>query len=150
MSTGKSKTEYSYSYDQCASERNVLSVNVVYKIVGIAIIVAGVIITIHPDLVGSRVNATSVFDAVEQRARWGGLIAIGVMFLLFIRIRPWALTIATLGLGTSIGYLIARSIGIAIEGADIQQWVWLAAEVIIAVAMTVWYRQLRNPEVAGG
>ena len=56
------------------------------------------------------------------------------MFFVYVGYKPVTLLIMALGFSASFGYLIARVIGIAIEGADNKQWIYLGTEVVLAVA----------------
>ncbi len=70
------------------------------------------------------------------------------MFFVYVGYKPVTLLIMALGFSASFGYLIARLIGIALEGADNKQWIYLGTEVVLAVALYVWFDKLKKSVAA--
>ena len=112
------------------------------RFVGLLLFLVGLGLIIRPDWVGLSVSTESVFAAAESRVRWGFILVLGLAFLLYTRLKPWPVLVATLGLSVAAGYSIARIIAIVLEGADINQWLYLAAEILLAIPFIVWYRKL--------
>jgi hypothetical protein len=103
--------------------------------VGAVLVVAGLVLVFVPTLVQDPGPAADTFEAIERRVRWGALVGIGALLIARTQLRPWGITIASFVLWIDLGYLVARCIGLALEGTDSdRQWMWLGIEVVIAVA----------------
>ena len=59
--------------------------------------------------------------------------------------RPWSVVFAWLVLSLSGGYLVARFIGMAIQGpTNRDQWVLAAVEVVVCAVAAAWIRRRRE------
>ena len=72
-------------------------------------------------------------------------ISLGALFLVHPWRRPWSVVAAWVVFWVSGGYLIARFIGIAIEGpSSSRQWIFVAVEAVICAIATLWIRHRRD------
>ena len=117
---------------------------VAVRVLGAALVLAGVTLAINPEMVGPLPPTETLFDAVEQRAKWGWPIVVGIALLMYVHYRPWSLVAATLCVAIPLGYLVSRLIGIIMLGADSKQWLWLAIEVVLVIGFFVWYQKLKK------
>lgn len=112
---------------------------VVLKIIGFVILLIGVVLTYNPELISSKPLAESSFEATERRVLWGLLIGAGLLLLLHHQLQPWLLTLAATGFALTFGVLIARLIGVAIDGSSLKQWYWIGAELMILAIFAFGY-----------
>jgi len=118
------------------------------RIAGVLLVLVGLVLVVAPTLVSDPGPAPDTFEAVERHVRWGALIAVGALLVARTRLRPWLLTLAHVVLWVSVGYLVARLIGIALVGAnDARQWMWVAVEAVLAAiaGAYVWRRRDARP-----
>ena len=97
-----------------------------------------------PTLVHDPGPAPDLFEATERHVRWGLGVALGGFVLVNRWRRPWSVLFAWLVFCLSGGYLLARFIGIAMEGpSDLKQWALVGVEVVLCglAALWVWYRR---------
>ncbi|MEM6993302.1 MAG: hypothetical protein AAF721_22510 [Myxococcota bacterium] len=93
------------------------------------------VLSVAPTLAHDPGPAPDLFEAVERHARWGLPIGIGALLVGRTRLRPWSVTVASLVLSVTLGYLVARIIGISIEGVgSSRQWLYCGIEVVIGIA----------------
>lgn len=113
------------------------------------LVVTGLVLSFAPTLVHDAGAAPDLFEAVERHARWGLLIAIGALLIARTRLRPWGITIAAVIVSVSLGYLVARVLGIMVEGSgSSKQWMYCGIEVVIALAggAYLWRKRERQPD----
>ena len=117
---------------------------IVNKAIGLIAIAAGVVLAWNPELVSSQPIPEDLFEAVERRMRWGLPIGIGILLLYHDQLKPWALTAAATCLYLTIGFMVARIIGMSLDGPSIKQWYWLIAEVVLLFGFAYWYLNQRR------
>lgn len=116
----------------------------VVRIVGIILMIAGVVLVINPELVIQKPIPSDTFEAIERRIWWGLLIGAGV-FLLFYRERGrWLRTVVAIGIAILFGLLVARLIGIILDGSVVKQWIYVGIEGAIMALLVWWYRNIRK------
>lgn len=104
------------------------------RILGGVLVLAGLVLSVAPTLALDPGDAPDLFEAIERHVRWGLLIGIGLLLAVRTSLRPWRVTFAHLVCWVSAGYLVARLIGIAVEGASSgRQWLWVGVEVAICL-----------------
>lgn len=114
------------------------------KIAGCAFIVVGVILAFNPELVSNKPIPSDTFEAVERRVTWGKLIGLGLVPLFHFRVRPWLPTLAATLSSLVVGYLVARLIGIALDGSVVRQWLYVGVEAVLLVPLVWWYIRVRT------
>lgn len=116
------------------------------RVVGALLLIAGLVLAVMPTLVSDPGPAVDTFAAIERRIWWGGLAGVGLLFLARTTLKPWSVSFAHLVMWVVLGFLIARVIGLALDGMDsAKQWMWTAIEaVVVAVpAVYLWRRSAR-------
>ncbi len=111
------------------------------RILGALLVVAGLVLTCAPTLVGDPGPAADTFAAIERRIPYGGIAGLGALLVARTALRPWAVTLASFVFWVTTGLLVARCIGLALDGADDQrQWMWVGVEAVIALAAGLYVR----------
>ncbi len=117
------------------------------RAIGALLIVAGLVLSAAPTLVHDPGAAPDLFEAVERHARWGLPIGIGALLIARTRLSPWGITVASTILAVTLGYLLARVIGIAVEGVgSSRQWLYCGIEVVIGLAAATYLRRRHQAE----
>lgn len=114
------------------------------QIAGFLLLVTGVVLTYNPELVSSKPVPEDTFQAVERRVRWGLLIGFGMLLMFHHQIKPYWLTVAALGMTLTLGALIARVMGLALDGSVPRQWMWVVVELAMVVGFGFWYVNQRT------
>lgn len=115
----------------------------ILRIVGSVLIVIGVTLVSNPELVSNKPIPTDTFEAVERRIWWGLFIGFGILFLFHHQLQPWSLTLAATLSSLLVGLLIARLIGIVLDGSVAKQWLWVGVELVILAVCVWWYLKAR-------
>ena len=121
-----------------------LESSLLLRLVGLALIVAGVTLVSNPELVSNKPVPDDTFEAIERRIWWGLIIGFGILLLFHHQLQPWLKTIAATGSSLLIGLLIARLIGIMLDGSVAKQWLYVGIELVILAPLVWWYFSLRN------
>lgn len=124
---------------------------VALRILGGLLAIAALVLAFAPTLVSDPGPAPDLFEATERHVRWGLLVGVGAFLVVRTKLRPFWITVLWLVFWLSAGYLVARLIGIGLEGAgSVMQWVWAAVELAIcAVIGGVLYRK-RDADAPAG
>ena len=114
-------------------------------ILGALIALASLVPAIAPGLAHDLGPAPDLFEATERHVRWGLGVALGGILAVDRWRRPFSVLFAWVVLCLSGGYLLARFIGIAIEGPGSRmQWILVAVELVICVVAAAWIRRRRD------
>ena len=73
-------------------------------------------------------------------------ISAGILLLLHRRVQPWLQTVAAVGSALIFGLLVARLIGIVMDGSVAKQWMYVGIECVILAPLLWWYFRLRGNE----
>lgn len=112
---------------------------------GLVAALASLAIAVAPTLVHDPSPAADLFEATERHVRWGLGVGVGAVFALNPWRRPWSVLIAWLALCVLGGYLLARFVGITMEGpSNLMQWVLVGVEVAICAVAAFWVRHRRD------
>jgi len=109
------------------------------QVAGFFILLLGIILSYYPELFSSKPIPEDTFRAIERRVRWGFLMGIGMLLIFHHQITPVLFTVAALGMTLTLGALIARVIGIALDGSVPRQWMWVLVELVMVIGFGVWY-----------
>ena len=112
---------------------------------GALIAIVTLVFVFAPTLVHDPGPAPDLFEAIERRVRWGLGMSFGSLLIVHPWRRPWSVIVAWVLFCFSGGYLIARIIGMAIEGLGSgKQWVYTIVEVVICLIAAGWIRYRRD------
>jgi len=113
-----------------------------FRIVGIFLAVVGLASAVFPAWFGPLTQwpepAGDVFEAIERRVRGGMLLGVGWAFIAIPAVRPWSVSIPSVILYFMTGALVARFIGLLVEGTVQKQWLLVAVEAVIMAAAALW------------
>jgi len=114
------------------------------RIIGCVLIVIGVTLVSNPELVSGKPIPVDTFEAIERRIWWGLFIGAGVLLLFHHQIMPWKQTIAATSSALIFGLLVARLIGIGLDGSVVKQWIYVGVEGVILALLLWWYFKVRK------
>lgn len=117
------------------------------RIVGAALVLAGLVLAFAPTLLYDPGPAVDTFAQIERRIPWGGLAGLGALLIARTQLRPWTVTLAHVVLWLMVGFLVARLAGLALDGAEPpRQWMWVAVEAVLGLAAGayLWRRRERG------
>lgn len=117
--------------------------NLLAKITGSLLILIGIVLVSNPELISNKPIPDDTFRAVERRVWWGLFISAGVLLLFHHQLQPWLFTFVAASTAITFGLLVARLIGIALDGSVPKQWLWVVVEGVILVALIWWYTKVR-------
>ncbi|MBT8492230.1 MAG: hypothetical protein KJO07_04150 [Deltaproteobacteria bacterium] len=113
-----------------------------YRIFGIVLAVVGLAAAVFPAWFGPLTQwpepPADVFEAIERRVRGGMILGVGWAFIAIPALRPWSISIASTILYFATGALVARFIGLLVEGTVQKQWLLVAVEAVIMVLAALW------------
>ena len=116
----------------------------ILKIVGGLFLLAGLALVISPELVSNKPVPDDTFKAIERRIWWGLLIGIGTLLLFHSPLKPLLPTVAATLSSLVFGLLIARLVGIVLDGSIIKQWLYVGIELIVFAPLLWWYLKIRT------
>jgi len=111
---------------------------------GVALMILGVTLVANPEIVSNKPVPNTTFEAIERRIWWGLIVGVGFLFLFHHQLQPWQLTLAAASSSLMFGLLLARLIGIALDGSVVKQWVYVGIELAILVPLLWWYFSVRR------
>ena len=111
----------------------------IFRGLGVLLILVGFVVSANPELIIQKPVPIDVFEAVERRVWWGLIIGIGLLLMFHHQVQPWLLTLAAAGVALTSGILVARFIGIVLDGSHPKQWFWVVVELLIIVGFAFWY-----------
>ncbi len=112
------------------------------RIIGIILAGLGALMSAFPGwfepLTGGPEPAADTFEAVERRVRGGMVLGVGLILIARTELRPWSMTIASVLFYFMLGALLARVLGLIIEGIDARQWLAVAIETGVMTLAALW------------
>jgi len=114
------------------------------KTIGMVFVVIGLVLVSNPELITNNPIPSDTFEAVERRVWWGLFISAGMLPFFHHQLKPWLPTIVAIGVAFFSGLLLARVVGIFLDGSVIKQWVYVGIEVAILVPLTWRYLKIRQ------
>jgi len=118
-------------------------IEVALKIYGFGLITLGLALVWNPELVSSKPVPNDTFEAIERRIWWGLIIGFGCLLLFHQQLKPWVTTIAATGSALIFGLLVARLMGIMLDGSVAKQWLYVGIELVILAPLVAWYLRIR-------
>lgn len=118
--------------------------SLIFRLIGIVLIFIGVVLVWNPELVSNKPVPEDTFKATERRIWWGLFIGFGTLLLFHHQLVPWMPTIAATFSALLFGLLVARLIGIMLDGPVLKQWINVGIEVVILVPLVWWYLRVRT------
>ena len=113
-----------------------------FRAIGTVLIIVGIVLVSNPELISSKPIPDDTFRAIERRIWWGLLIGIGTLLLFRHQVQPWLQTLAATSSALIFGVLVARLLGILLDGSGAKQWAWVAVEAVVLVVLLWWYRKI--------
>lgn len=113
-------------------------------VVGLVVVGVGALMAVFPGwfgpLTGGSAPPVDTFEAIERRIRGGMVAGVGLVLIARTALRPWSDTIASVLFYVLLGALVARVLGLIVEGTDSRQWLYVALEggLIILPALWLW------------
>ncbi len=115
------------------------------QVLGAVAALVSLVIAFVPTLVHDPGPAPDLFEATERHVRWGLGVGLGAVFVVNRWRRPWSVLVAWLAFCVSGGYLLARFVGMALEGpTNLMQWVFVGVEILICGIAAAWIRHRRD------
>ncbi|MFT7622783.1 MAG: hypothetical protein ACI9WU_001958 [Myxococcota bacterium] len=114
------------------------------QIAGGLIALVGLVLACVPTLVSDPGATADVFAMVERRIPYGALLGVGLLIGAMPRLKPWPVGLASVAIGMTLGVLIARVIGVFLDGFHPRQILWIVVEVIV-VALAAAYLRRQQP-----
>jgi len=121
-----------------------LESSLILRLIGGAIIIAGIALVSNPELVSNKPVPDDTFEAIERRIWWGLIIGFGLLLLFHHQLQPWTTTLAATSSSLLFGLLVARLIGIMLDGSVAKQWLYVGIEIVILVPLVWWYLSVRT------
>jgi len=111
---------------------------------GLVFLIAGIIIVANPELITNNPVPEDTFEAIERRIWWGLLIGLGMLLIFNQQWTPWLPTFLVTTVALLAGLLVARFMGIVLDGSVPKQWLLVLVEVAIAAPLLWWYLRIRH------
>ncbi|SET46851.1 DUF4345 family protein [Thalassotalea agarivorans] len=111
---------------------------------GTVLILVGLVLVYNPELVSNKAVPASTFEATERRIWWGLFIGIGTLLMFHHQWHPWQQTVAATFASLLFGLLVARLVGIALDGSVLKQWINVGIELVIMAPFIWWYFHARS------
>ncbi|MGL6258678.1 DUF4345 family protein [Vibrio sp. WXL210] len=121
-----------------------IETSLLLKLTGILLLIIGVVLVVNPELISNKPIPDDTFAAIERRIWWGLIIGLGTLLLFHHELTPWLTTLAATGASMMFGLLVARLIGIMLDGSLIKQWLYVGIELALLAPLLWWYLSLRN------
>lgn len=118
--------------------------SLILRLIGVALIFIGITLVWNPELISNKPIPSDTFKATERRIWWGLFIGFGCLLLFHHQLLPWLPTIPATCSALLFGLLVARLIGIMLDGSVTKQWINVGIEVVILVPLIWWYLRVRT------
>lgn len=110
------------------------------RILGLVLAGLGALASAFPGWFEPLIGAPpeDAYHAIERRVRGGMVGGLGLALVARTALRPWADTVATGIFYVLLGALLARLLGILLDGSIPRQWMLVAVEAGLMVLPAVW------------
>lgn len=116
----------------------------ILSLVGAAFVILGIVLASNPELVSNKPVPGDTFEAVERRIWWGLFIGAGILLQFHHQLLPWQPTLSATCASLLVGLLVARLIGIVLDGSVAKQWLNVGIELVLLVPFAWWYIKVRT------
>ena len=116
----------------------------VSRVLGLLFVAVGLVLVSNPELVSNAPVPEDTFEAVERRIWWGLIVGFGLLLLFHAEVQPWQRTLVATGTALVLGLLVARLVGIALDGSVAKQWVYVGIELAILLPLLWLYLRKRR------
>ncbi len=109
--------------------------------VGILLALVGVAMAAFPGWFGPLTGSpepADLFATIERRIRGGMLLGVGLFFVARTELRPWLDTLASGVFYFMLGALLARVLGLVLDGNDGRQWMLVGVESVFMTLAAAW------------
>ncbi|UZR99728.1 DUF4345 family protein (plasmid) [Chondrinema litorale] len=113
--------------------------NILLKILGVILLIAGFVLAYKPDLMSSQPMPSDPYQMIEKRVMWGLVIGLGILFIFHHQLSPWQLSVSALLSALTLGIVLARLLGLVMDGIFTKQLLWLAIEIAFLLIFGFWY-----------
>jgi len=113
-----------------------------FRAIGTVSIIVGILLVSDAELISSKPIPDDTFRTIEKRIWWGLLIGIGTLLLFHHQVQPCLHPLGATSSSLIFGVLVARLLGISLDGSVAKQWAWVAVEAVILVVLVWWYRKI--------
>ena len=117
------------------------------RIIGILMSIVGIIGSFFPEwfspITGAVEPIDDIHETIERRVRAGMLLGFGLGFAAIPALKPWNRSIPLGIFYFMTGALIARLIGIVIDGSVDRQWVLVGVEIAFMISAAFWLYKKR-------
>lgn len=120
-----------------------MEISFALRVIGVISIVIGVFLAWNPELVSNKPVPADAFQATERRIWWGLFIGVGSLLMFHHQIHPWQPTVFATIFSLLFGMLVARLIGIMLDGSVVKQWINVGIEIVIMLPFVWWYINFR-------
>ena len=115
------------------------------QMIGLVAIAVALVFVVKPTLLETAPPAPDLFEAIERHVRPGIGIFLGLTLVAAPWRRPWSVLFAWVLVCLSGGYLVARFIGMALQGInDSKQWQLVGLELAVGLAAAGWIYYKRD------
>ena len=122
----------------------IIESTLIFRLVGAALIILGIVLASNPEYVSNKPVPVDTVDAIERRIWWGLFIGVGILLQFHHQLLPWQPTVSATVASLLVGLLIARLIGIALDGSVAKQWFYVGIELVLLVPFIWWYIKVRT------
>jgi len=103
------------------------------------LLISGFILAIKPDLFCKFSASIDGYQMIEKRVKWGFLIGFGGFIMFPQNLASWGLLVTALLTSATIGIIIARLTGFALDGFFTKQLYWLLMELVALIVFGFFY-----------
>ena len=112
------------------------------RIIGIAMSIIGLVGSFFPEwfspITGASEPIDDIHETIERRVRAGMLLGFGLGFAAIPTLKPWNRSIPLVIFYFMTGAIIARLIGIGIDGSIDRQWFLVGVEIVFMIIAAFW------------
>lgn len=124
------------------SEKSKGKLRLLLQVLGGLLFLGSLVLIFAPTLVSNPGPSPDLFETIERRVRWGALTGLGGFMVVLYPWKPWPVALLKFAFWMSTGYLVARVIGIGMEGVGSgKQWLWLGVELVLMVVLIAIQRK---------
>lgn len=89
-------------------------------------------------ITGGSMPPVDVFESIERRVRAGMVLGVGLTLIAVTTLRPWSVSVPSAIFYVMTGALVARLLGLMVDGSVSRQWLLVAIEAAVMAAAAMW------------